>query len=573
MLQLIESCMELFQAMTSRDYDHWLADPVLLRVFQEVFQDILQVLGVMVSLRPWKRKVPDPYLSSACAPMRLLISGEIRSWKVNGLEDMRVLSHNQLHAAVEEADWHVHLFGYCQDDMEVDRAIPGSSSAASRPATRVSVEKENGGEGPSSSSSDHPPVRPPAQAPAADNPGEEEFEAVRPEAEEEPKTLKPLFDFRKVYKRLQSDILQKDPMTAKRLLLGLHERFYHCPITDFKNMLIRAGLSSEVLPLAEEAVMSCSICRKYVRLPNRPQVKIGSAASSFNHRVQIDLFMHKETWILLNIDEATRYKTATAVKSRKHQELLNRMFESWFSVFGPPAQLVMDQETSLMGHEAGKEMERFNVERVPKGTTAGPAGQQHTGTGLVERHVGLMEITMLKLEAELDRQGIAITVNDLAKEAAMSHNISLNYGGATPSMCVFGMIPRPFYQDDGTGVTSVVGALQTDVTPLRPSVSDKWLCRWCRGRWPRTGSLGPIGPARISSSLVRWYLESRGWIFTEKLRETLDGEDPRKYSRSTRTRAPRSSATRDALTSCHCGTSGPIRPEFSWSSTRAKLET
>ena len=141
MLQLIESCMQLFQAMTSRDYDHWLADPVLLRVFQEVFQDILQVLGVMVSLRPWKRKVPDPYLSSACAPMRLLISGEIRSWKVNGLEDMRVLSHNQLHAAVEEADWHVHLFGYCQDDMEVDRAIPGSSSAASRPATRVSVEK------------------------------------------------------------------------------------------------------------------------------------------------------------------------------------------------------------------------------------------------------------------------------------------------------------------------------------------------------------------------------------------------------------------------------------------------
>ena len=74
---------------------------------------------------------------------------------------------------------------------------------------------------------------------------------------------------------------------------------------------------------------------------------------------------------------------------------------------------------------------------------------------------------MMKLEAELDRQGIAITVGDLAKEAAMSHNISLNYGGATPSMCVFGVIPRPFYQDDGSGITAVVGALQTDVTPFR----------------------------------------------------------------------------------------------------------
>ena len=426
MMQLIESCIDIFQASTLKDYDHWVSDPVLLRVYQDVFQDILNVLGVLVSLRAWQRKVPDPYLSSACAPMRLLIRGELKSWEVHHLEDMRVLSHSQLHAKVEEADWHVHLFGFCSDDMEVDRAVPGSASASSRPAApMVPVEKENGGGTNASSSSAQSSQRPRQQPPDADpvreddaEQGEEDFEAVRPEAEEEPKTLRPLFDFKKVYKRLQSDIVQRDPVTAKRLLLGLHERFYHCPITDFKNMLLRAGLSSEILPLAEEAVMSCSVCRKYVRLPNRPQVKIGSAASSFNHRVQVDLFTHKETWILLNVDEATRYKTAMAVKSREHQELLNSMFDSWFSVFGPPAQLVMDQETSLMGHEAGRELERFCMERVPKGTTAGPAGQQHTGTGLVERHVGLMEITMLKLEAELDRQGIAITVNDLARHLA-----------------------------------------------------------------------------------------------------------------------------------------------------------
>ena len=159
-------------------------------------------------------------------------------------------------------------------------------------------------------------------------------------------------------------------MTAKRLLLGLHERFYHCPISDFKNMLLRAGLSSAVLPLAEEAVMSCSICRKYVRLPNRPQIKIGAGASSFNLRVQLDLFQYKGQWVLLMIDEATRYKAAGAVAGREHNELLGKMFEIWFVIFGPPYQLVMDQETSLMSHEAGRELERFLVERVPKGTTA-----------------------------------------------------------------------------------------------------------------------------------------------------------------------------------------------------------
>ena len=48
----------------------------------------------------------------------------------------------------------------------------------------------------------------------------------------------------------------------------------------------------------------------------------------------------------------------------------------------------------------------------------------------------------------------------------MSHNMSLNYGGATPSMAVFGVLPRPFYQEDHQGVVALSGALQTDITPF-----------------------------------------------------------------------------------------------------------
>ena len=181
-------------------------------------------------------------------------------------------------------------------------------------------------------------------------------------------------------------------------------------------MLLRAGLSSDILPLAEEAVMSCSICRKYVRMPNRPQVKIGSNAGAFNRRVQLDLFQYREVWILLLVDEATRYKVATDVDNREYQHLLNKMLDAWFTVFGPPHQLVIDQESSLMSHAAGRELERFSMERILKGTTSGAAGKQHTGTGLAERRVSLLEITMLKLSAELDRQGLRLTPGELAKE-------------------------------------------------------------------------------------------------------------------------------------------------------------
>ena len=151
------------------------------------------------------------------------------------------------------------------------------------------------------------------------------------------------------------------------------------------------------------------------------------------------LFQHQQTWVLLMIDEATRFKIACAVKGREHKELLGQMLEHWFMIFGPPRQLVMDQESSLMSHEAGRELERFNVERVPKGTTAGPAGRQHTGIGLIERHIGLLQITMQKMESELDRQGLQMEVHGLARECGVAHNQSLNYGGYTPSMAVFGV--------------------------------------------------------------------------------------------------------------------------------------
>ena len=73
---------------------------------------------------------------------------------------------------------------------------------------------------------------------------------------------------------------------------------------------------------------------------------------------------------------------------------------------------------------------------------------------------------MQKLEAELDRQGVRVTPHELARESSMAQNQSLNYDGAMPCVAVFGILPRPFYQEDCSGVTAAAGALQADVTPL-----------------------------------------------------------------------------------------------------------
>ena len=212
----------------------------------------------------------------------------------------------------------------------------------------------------------------------------------------------------------------------------------------------------EVLNLVSDAVMKCQICRRYVRLPNRPQHKIHNAGT-FNQCIQGDLFKLFGTWIFILVDEATRYKVAVTTNGREGQELQQKLLEHWMRFFGPPGSIIMDQESSLMSHDMAAEFERLNIERKPKGTTAGSAGAQHTSTGLVERHTGLMKLTMLKLKAELDRQGIVAETSEIAMESAMAHNCTLNYGGVTPAMAVFGVLPRGFYNDESPGVLASAG--------------------------------------------------------------------------------------------------------------------
>ena len=61
-------------------------------------------------------------------------------------------------------------------------------------------------------------------------------------------------------------------------------------------------------------------------------------------------------------------------------------------------------------------------------------------------------------------------MQDLCQESAMAHNITLNYGGATPSMSVFGMLPKGFYDIDNESIMATMGALQTDATPFEKAI-------------------------------------------------------------------------------------------------------
>lgn len=274
---------------------------------------------------------------------------------------------------------------------------------------------------------------------------------------------------KKVLEKLPKLLADGDRTRALRLLTGLHERLWRTPIGDFQNLLRRASMTDEVVKLAAEAVQGCVVCRKYVRLPARPQLK-AHGATIFNEVVQFDLFTLRDTVYMILIDEATRFRTCSIPEGQEAGQLLQAMLKSWFQFFEPPSKLVLDQQSGLMGYSAAAEFERLGITRAPKGTTQGTSANQRTGTGLVERHVELIKLTIPNLKAELERQGLRPEAEELGQEAAMAHNITLNYGGVTPVMSVFGILPRGFYNPDSHGPMTTSGSLEKDVAVFERAI-------------------------------------------------------------------------------------------------------
>ena len=462
MLQRVQDALAVIEEATKggAESSHWVTDPTLLSVIQELMKDVMTLKGIRVCLRPWHMATPTPQLTLKMTPLSFQVQGTVKQWIMEEMEDLTTCSPSQIGRAIDIDDWQITFFGSEPHKEKKKKSLP--TTPGSQPATP--------GFQPSgtSSSSAVVPRTPAAQAVPGTPMRTEEKQDERPQPQAEPheqqqrsgdedqqddveekyedievfrpRTIvsqNPLYDFRKVFQRLPQ-LAVGNPQTAIRLLLGLHEKYWHAPPHDLCNLLARAGMPVEVINLVGDAVMKCEICRRYVRLPNRPQHKLNNAGT-FNQCIQLDLFKIWGSWILLIVDEATHYKVATLTDSREAIEIQQRLMDHWMRYFGPPASIVMDQEASVMSHDTAVEFERLNIERKPKGTTAGAAAQQHTGTGLVERHVGLLRLTMMKLKAELERQGISHDTAEIAMESAMAHNSTLNYGGVTPAMAVFGI--------------------------------------------------------------------------------------------------------------------------------------
>ena len=124
---------------------------------------------------------------------------------------------------------------------------------------------------------------------------------------------------------------------------------------------------------------------------HKPQVK-AHYATQFNEIVQHDLFfLFGQTFMLL-IDECIKYKMGDHIIDKRGPTKVRALYKLWIRVWGPPQNLLSDQEGGLLSNECTRMFVKLNINRLLVGTGGS------TTKGLVERHIALTKTAMLKLQ-------------------------------------------------------------------------------------------------------------------------------------------------------------------------------
>ena len=212
----------------------------------------------------------------------------------------------------------------------------------------------------------------------------------------------------------------------------LHSTFSHPKSTRLINMIKASGRNDEELfKSLRELDNKCEVCQKWGRPYPRPAVALPTA-TFFNEIIALDLkvFVKDKIYFLHLIDHATRYSQAVVIRTKKAQEVVNKMFTHWIALFGRPVQFFSDNGGEFVNEEFMQMCMKFGIKVK---TTAAYAPWSN---GLVERHNGLIGESVNKVIAET---GVSVEIA-LAWCVAAKNSIH-NVYGYSPNQLVFGKNP------------------------------------------------------------------------------------------------------------------------------------
>ena len=219
----------------------------------------------------------------------------------------------------------------------------------------------------------------------------------------------------------------------KDLAIQLHKRLGHAKSDRIIKLIKNAGESPERELIKELKSLDekCDICMKYRRDTTNPKVSV-PLADEFNELVCMDLKTIKEGYTMLHcIDYLTKFSAAAIVKSKDPEEILQKFFHCWISVFGPPKKIMTDNGGEFNAEKVRDGCQFFNIEFR---TTA---AYSPWSNGLCERHNGILSTTVQKIVEDSN-----VPVEIALSWGLNAKNSLTNVYGFSPYQLVFGKNPR-----------------------------------------------------------------------------------------------------------------------------------
>ena len=156
------------------------------------------------------------------------------------------------------------------------------------------------------------------------------------------------------------------------------------------------------------------------------------------------------------VDDCIRVTTVWYIEFKDFSTLEQAFRHSWIRRFGPPSRLRSDKEGALSSEQFAAYCEKLNItlELVT-------AGEHHGFLGPLDRRVKIIRLHAPILLDLLAEECLSIEHADLSAELELDLNTGLSYSGITPYQCLYGMNPRPVFNDEFEGLSAY-----SDVEPF-----------------------------------------------------------------------------------------------------------
>ena len=219
---------------------------------------------------------------------------------------------------------------------------------------------------------------------------------------------------------------------VRRTLRKLHLRWYHAGSRKMQVLLEAAGVNPQILAMIPSIIDTCDICRRWQR-PGPKSVASTRLAETFNKEVQMDLLFYKTHVVLHCIDSCTRWTSVSLLPNREPSSIIDGFANCWVRLFGPPTNILSDQEGGLITDLVGDWMDRRGIQVCFR------ARGQHCG--MVERHNEILRRQLHLLEDQSNAEGLAVTFSTVLAEAVFAKNAMFQLGNATHYEAIFGRHP------------------------------------------------------------------------------------------------------------------------------------